>query len=94
MKFLLFALLPIATAVQDQIVIPQDTLDDWLSTEVNTSLAGILNNIGASGEWVQDASSGVVVASPSRENPDCTLPSVLSVCHGNKLMGRFLHLDA
>lgn len=87
MKFLLFALLPIATAVQEQIAIPQGTLDDWLSTEVNTSLVGILNNIGASGEWVQDASSGVVVASPSRENPDCTLPSILSVCHEKEANG-------
>lgn len=94
MKLLLFVLLPIAAAIQEQIPIRQDILDDWLSTEVNTSLAGILNNIGSSGKWVQDASSGVVVASPSKENPDCILRPVLPVCHETKLMGRFLHLDA
>lgn len=77
MKFLLLVLLPIASAIQGQVPIAQDgSLDDWLTTEVDTSLTGILNNIGASGEWVPGASNGVVVASPSREDPDC----ILSLC--------------
>lgn len=72
MNLFLFALLPLTAAVQGQIPIRQDTtLDDWLNTEVTTSLTGILNNIGANGEWVPGASSGVVVASPSKEDPDC-----------------------
>lgn len=47
------------------------SLDDWLVTESQYALDGILNNIGAEGGKVQGASSGVVVASPSKSDPDC-----------------------
>lgn len=46
-------------------------LDDWLVTESQYALDGILNNIGAKGGKVQGASSGIVVASPSKSDPDC-----------------------
>lgn len=48
------------------------SLDNWLSTEASYSLSGVLNNIGADGSKVQGASSGIVVASPSKNDPDCS----------------------
>ena len=55
-----------------QPVLRQDTgLDTWLNTEANFSRQAILNNIGADGQSVQGASAGVVIASPSKSDPDC-----------------------
>lgn len=47
------------------------TLDSWLSNEATVARTAILNNIGADGAWVSGADSGIVVASPSTDNPDC-----------------------
>ena len=47
------------------------SLDSWLSTESPYALQGVLNNIGADGSKASGASSGIVVASPSKNNPDC-----------------------
>lgn len=52
---------------------PQASLDEWLSTEVDLALTGILNNIGSEGAWAHGAKPGVVVASPSTNDPDCTI---------------------
>ena len=52
------------------------SLDSWLATESPYALDGILNNIGANGGNAQGASSGIVVASPSKNDPDCLLPSI------------------
>lgn len=49
----------------------QPPLDTWLSSEVKYARQRILNNIGSSGAWVPGAQTGVVVASPSTNNPDC-----------------------
>ncbi|KAL2819851.1 Six-hairpin glycosidase-like protein [Aspergillus cavernicola] len=48
---------------------PSD-LDGWLSNEVTIARTAILNVIGGDGEWVQGATSGVLIASPSRSDPD------------------------
>jgi hypothetical protein len=40
----------------------------------------VLANIGPDGKEAQGAAPGVVVASPSRENPDCRFPRLLC-CH-------------
>lgn len=48
-------------------------LDSWLSSEANISRAAILNLIGDDGKWAEGATAGVLIASPSRSNPDCTL---------------------
>ena len=45
-------------------------LDTFISTERPIALQGILNNIGANGSLVEGASSGIVVASPSTEDPN------------------------
>ncbi|PLB48539.1 putative glucan 1,4-alpha-glucosidase [Aspergillus steynii IBT 23096] len=48
----------------------QSSLDTWLTQEAEISRTAILNNIGADGAWVPGARAGVVIASPSRNDPD------------------------
>ncbi|KAL8969690.1 MAG: hypothetical protein Q9183_001879 [Haloplaca sp. 2 TL-2023] len=45
-------------------------LDSFLATENAVALQGILDNIGSIGKEVEGADSGIVVASPSRVDPD------------------------
>jgi glucoamylase len=45
-------------------------LDGFIAEESPIALQGILNNIGANGSLVEGASSGIVVASPSTEDPN------------------------
>lgn len=47
------------------------SLDQWLATETPYALQGVLDNIGADGAKAAGAKSGVVIASPSKSNPDC-----------------------
>lgn len=58
------------------------SLTSWLASESTHALQGILANIGSDGVDVAGASSGIVVASPSKENPDCTSLSTRQV-HGH-----------
>ncbi|EED14995.1 glucan 1,4-alpha-glucosidase, putative [Talaromyces stipitatus ATCC 10500] len=46
------------------------SLDAWLATETTVSLSGILANIGADGAYSKSAKPGVVIASPSTDNPN------------------------
>ena len=46
-------------------------IDIFIATESPIALQGVLNNIGANGAKVSGAASGIVVASPSKSNPDC-----------------------
>ncbi|KAJ5112263.1 Glycoside hydrolase family 13 [Penicillium argentinense] len=48
----------------------QSGLDGFIQSESSAALQGILNNIGANGSAVPGAAAGVVVASPSKSNPD------------------------
>jgi len=45
-------------------------LDSFISKESPIALQGVLNNIGANGSQVNGASSGIVVASPSTQDPN------------------------
>lgn len=47
------------------------SLDTWLSSETAVAREAILNNIGSAGAWAKSADSGIVIASPSTDNPDC-----------------------
>ncbi|KAI1264227.1 carbohydrate-binding module family 20 protein [Xylariaceae sp. FL1019] len=47
-----------------------DSLDDFVTKQRAVSLQGVLNNIGPDGSKASGASSGVVIASPSTEDPD------------------------
>ncbi|KAF2200583.1 glucoamylase [Delitschia confertaspora ATCC 74209] len=46
------------------------TLDQFITSENTVALNGVLANIGPSGSKSQGAASGVVLASPSKSNPD------------------------
>lgn len=57
-----------------------DSLASFIASETPKSLNGILDNIGPNGTQVEGAASGLVIASPSKEDPDCTLPELLLFC--------------
>jgi len=46
------------------------SLTSWLASESPIALQGVLNNIGSSGSKAPGAGSGIVVASPSTNDPD------------------------
>lgn len=46
-------------------------LDEFLESQEKIAIAGVLANIGADGERVDGAGDGIVVASPSKSDPDC-----------------------
>ncbi|KAK4629324.1 Glucoamylase I [Fulvia fulva] len=46
------------------------SLESWLAAESPVALQRILNNIGSSGAKVPGAKAGIIVASPSKSNPD------------------------
>ncbi|KAG9119052.1 hypothetical protein FRC07_006118 [Ceratobasidium sp. 392] len=48
----------------------QSSIDSYIATEAPIAKAGLLANVGADGSKDQGAKSGVVIASPSKSNPD------------------------
>lgn len=48
----------------------QSSLSDFISSETSIAKKGVLANIGADGAKASNASAGVVVASPSKSDPD------------------------
>lgn len=53
------------------------SLANFLASEGPIALQGVLNNIGSGGALAPGVESGLVVASPSKANPDCQcIPSV------------------
>lgn len=58
-------------------VFRHDSLASFIASETPISLKGILDNIGPNGDQVEGAASGLVIASPSKIDPDCTLPDFL-----------------
>ncbi len=63
------SLLVTASPVTDPNV---SSVDSFLATEAPIAIQGILDNIGPSGKDASGASAGIVIASPSKSNPDCT----------------------
>ena len=47
------------------------SLESFIATESHVALRGILDNVGAGGVKVEGAAAGLVIASPSTNNPDC-----------------------
>lgn len=45
--------------------------ETWLRLQREHSFRGVLDNIGPNGTKVKGAAPGIVVASPSKEDPDC-----------------------
>jgi hypothetical protein len=63
-----------ATSLQGtaaRLYVRQDNLPTAVENENTISLQGVLNNIGPEGSQAPGALAGVIVASPSTENPDC-----------------------
>lgn len=50
-----------------------NSLEKFITKQADISIKGVLANIGADGKRAQGAAPGTVVASPSREDPDCKL---------------------
>lgn len=46
-------------------------LEKWMHDEETVALRGVLNNIGCESSKVKGAGCGIVVASPSKKDPDC-----------------------
>jgi glucoamylase len=49
----------------------QATIDAFITTQAGISIKGVLANIGGGGNKAPGVPAGIVVASPSRSNPDC-----------------------
>jgi glucoamylase len=49
----------------------QTSIDQFVKSEADVSIKGVLANIGPDGSKAQGAAAGLVVASPSRTDPDC-----------------------
>lgn len=70
-------LILLATSLSAAVSSPVDrrqtssSLDSWMSSENPVALQGVLNNIGSAGSKAQGAAPGIVVASPSKSNPNC-----------------------
>ncbi|KAK3943533.1 glycoside hydrolase family 15 protein [Diplogelasinospora grovesii] len=61
---------PDATRIRREGEVLKRSVDPFIATESPIALSRLLCNIGASGCYASGASSGVVVASPSKTNPD------------------------
>lgn len=64
---------PDGTRVRREGEIFKRSVDSFVATESPIALSKLLCNIGSSGCAASGAASGVVVASPSKSNPDCKL---------------------
>lgn len=47
------------------------SLSSFIASESPIALQGVLNNIGSTGSKVPGAAAGLVVASPSKSDPNC-----------------------
>ena len=59
----------------------QATLDAFIKAQTTVSVNGILANIGGGGSKAPGVSAGIVVASPSRTDPDCECPYMYEHFH-------------
>lgn len=71
-----------ACGVANARVLPRDDIDTFVEKQRAISLQGVLNNIGPDGSKASGAGAGVIIASPSTDNPNCenssTLTSIVS----------------
>ena len=54
-----------------QVIEKRAELDTWIANESPIAYSGILANVGPSGTKGYGAASGILLASPSKTNPDC-----------------------
>ena len=60
-----------AFAISQDAPCVDEQLSNFIVKNRPVALQGILNNIGPDGAKVAGAASGLVIASPSKANPDC-----------------------
>ncbi|KAH8704141.1 putative glucoamylase precursor [Talaromyces proteolyticus] len=65
-----FSILCIAHSSSDFVPRATGSLDSFISNETPIALQGVLNNIGSSGSFSEEVSEGVVIASPSKQDPN------------------------
>jgi hypothetical protein len=70
------------------------SLESFIKKEADISIKGVLANIGSDGKRAQGAAPGAVVASPSREDPDCKPTSYRLLNHTLTKSGRLVYLDS
>jgi len=49
----------------------QTALDTFIKAQTDVSINGVFANMGPDGSKAQGAAAGVLIASPSRSDPDC-----------------------
>lgn len=57
----------------------QNDIEAYIKKQRPASLKGVLSNIGPDGEGAQGAAAGIVVASPSKSDPDCKTPHLIHI---------------
>lgn len=57
------------------------TLEEFITSQSQVSITGVLANIGPDGSKAGGVSAGLVVASPTRSNPDCKRAHPISSPH-------------
>lgn len=71
----------------------QTTIDAFIKAQTTISINGVLANIGGGGSKAPGVPAGIVVASPSRSNPDCKW-LMYTLCISTILIShRLVHLD-
>lgn len=88
------ALSPVVAATARLEVRATGSLDSWLASETTVARQGILNNIGSNGAYAASAKSGIVIASPSTNNPNCKKMQLVWDENSCTDIFRLLHLDA
>ncbi|EED14963.1 glucoamylase precursor, putative [Talaromyces stipitatus ATCC 10500] len=63
-------LISVQGAVVESVPRASGSLDSWLAAETPIALQGVLNNIGSGGVFTEGAVEGIVIASPSKADPN------------------------
>lgn len=69
------------------------SVDSWLSSEATIAIDRILSNIGSTGQYATSSKSGIIIASPSTDNPDCMSTHSLLYSYLSSLTARLLYVE-
>jgi glucoamylase len=72
----------------------QTSIDAFVDSQTDVAIRGVLANIGNDGLNAQGAAAGVVIASPSRSDPDCKPPYGYIKSSSKVMFNRLLHVDS
>lgn len=71
----------------------QTSIDAFITAQKTISINGVLANIGGGGSKAPGVPAGIVVASPSRSNPDCKSIHHVSSAQTMLTSQRLVYLD-